>query len=366
MAARLKLREQNIIFGGEAKLDRALDELICTRSPKAVFVYATCVTSLIGDDIDAVCRKAEGFYKIPVIVVDCEGYKSCNHTRLAAPFEAIFKLIGTREPANHVEYSINLLGQYGSSGVVEGYFSQIGIERVISITGGATIEDIQSAHTASLNLVQRSRPMAHLARRMNEVYGVSSIPVSFFGVDATANAIRQTARFFEDPALIQDAGELIRSELAAVMPQIDAYRGRLNGVHAVVNSGGPYKTVALIEALTSVGVSVDAVSLRAVQAGERVEVEEVAPPNCALLDDATSQEIYKFARERGSSLVIGEVDDGLVCQKHGFPFCLHNQQTSTERSGFSGIVRFAADIEATINNPVWALANTHTAPWTLK
>jgi nitrogenase molybdenum-cofactor synthesis protein NifE len=53
------LGETDVIFGGEKKLTRALDELIPRHRPKAAFVYSTCMVGLIGDDLQAVCKKAE-------------------------------------------------------------------------------------------------------------------------------------------------------------------------------------------------------------------------------------------------------------------------------------------------------------------
>jgi nitrogenase molybdenum-cofactor synthesis protein NifE len=43
-------------------------------NPTAVFVYATCVTALIGDDIDSVCKKATQKINIPVIYVNSPGF----------------------------------------------------------------------------------------------------------------------------------------------------------------------------------------------------------------------------------------------------------------------------------------------------
>ena len=51
------LQEKEVIFGGEPKLYQALCELIDTYSPKAAFVYSTCIVGIIGDDVEAVCKK---------------------------------------------------------------------------------------------------------------------------------------------------------------------------------------------------------------------------------------------------------------------------------------------------------------------
>ena len=47
--------ELDIVYGGEEKLAETVREVVAREHPKAVFVYATCVTGLIGEDLDAVC-----------------------------------------------------------------------------------------------------------------------------------------------------------------------------------------------------------------------------------------------------------------------------------------------------------------------
>src|SRR5512134_1352441 len=46
------LKEMDVIFGGEAKLYRALTELIDRHRPQAAFVYSTCIVGIIGDDLE--------------------------------------------------------------------------------------------------------------------------------------------------------------------------------------------------------------------------------------------------------------------------------------------------------------------------
>jgi nitrogenase molybdenum-cofactor synthesis protein NifE len=74
------LRETDVIFGGEKKLFAAIDELMkkADPRPKVIFIYATCIVGVIGDDIEAVCRKAEEKYGIRVIPVKAPGFSGQN------------------------------------------------------------------------------------------------------------------------------------------------------------------------------------------------------------------------------------------------------------------------------------------------
>ena len=53
------LTENDVIFGSEKKLYKAIQHVQQNHNPEAIFVYSTCVTALTGEDIDAVCKAAE-------------------------------------------------------------------------------------------------------------------------------------------------------------------------------------------------------------------------------------------------------------------------------------------------------------------
>lgn len=97
------MQERDVIFGGEKKLYRALVELIDRHAPATAFVYSTCIVGIIGDDLEAVCRKVAG-----------------------------------------------------ELWLIHDYFAKIGVEVVANITGDGRVADIQRAHGAALNVVQCS------------------------------------------------------------------------------------------------------------------------------------------------------------------------------------------------------------------
>ncbi len=69
------MKETDIVFGGEKKLKKAIDEVVKIFNPEAVTICATCPVGLIGDDIEAVSREAEKEHGIKVIPARCEGYR---------------------------------------------------------------------------------------------------------------------------------------------------------------------------------------------------------------------------------------------------------------------------------------------------
>ncbi len=52
------MKETDIVFGGEKKLKKAIDEIVKIFNPEAISISATCPVGLIGDDIEAVGKRS--------------------------------------------------------------------------------------------------------------------------------------------------------------------------------------------------------------------------------------------------------------------------------------------------------------------
>ena len=208
------LRELDVIQGGEKKLYAALCELIDAHQPKAAFVYATCIVGIIGDDVEAVCKRVSREKGIPVLPVHSEGFKGTKKDGYRAACDALFQLIGTAPTDGISPISINILGDFNLAGeiwMIREYFRRMGVEVVSCITGDGRVDDIRRAHGAALNVVQCSGSMTHLAKSLKEKWGTPFIRVSYFGIEDMAQSLYDVARFFKDPAIMQRTQELVRA-----------------------------------------------------------------------------------------------------------------------------------------------------------
>ena len=95
------LQEMDVIYGGEKKLESALLELIDHYKPKAAFVYCTCIVGLIGDDVEAVCKRVSEKVGISVLPVHSEGFKGTKKDgyRAAWPFRLLYSLLEPKKLA---------------------------------------------------------------------------------------------------------------------------------------------------------------------------------------------------------------------------------------------------------------------------
>jgi nitrogenase molybdenum-iron protein alpha chain len=75
------MQESDIVFGGEKKLMKAIDEAVEAFSPRAITIESTCPVGLIGDDVHAIARQAEEKHGIPVLAFSCEDIKVSANPR---------------------------------------------------------------------------------------------------------------------------------------------------------------------------------------------------------------------------------------------------------------------------------------------
>ncbi|MHB1361594.1 MAG: nitrogenase iron-molybdenum cofactor biosynthesis protein NifE [Thermoleophilia bacterium] len=350
------LQERDVIFGGEKKLEAALLELIAEHEPRGAFVYSTCIVGVIGDDLKAVCARVEKETGIPVIPVQSEGFRGNKNAGYKAACEAIFKLIGTDRDATTVPLSINILGDFNLAGevwIIRDYLKRMGIRVVANISGDSRVADIARAHTASLNAVQCSGSMTHLAKMMQAGYGIPFIRVSWLGADDMSRSLKQIASFFADPVISARTEKLIAQELVAVAPQLELYRRRLSGKKAAVYVGGAFKAVSLIKSFRAIGMTVVVVGS---QTGKRDDYEEIrreADPGTVIIDDANPLELAQLMETLGIDIFVGGVKERPVAYKLGVAFCDHNHERKQPLEGFTGMLNFAREVYGSIASPVW-------------
>jgi nitrogenase molybdenum-cofactor synthesis protein NifE len=350
------LREMDVIQGGEKKLYAALCELIDAHSPNAAFVYATCIVGIIGDDVDAVCKRVSREKGIPVLPVHSEGFKGTKKDGYLAACEALFRLVGSGPTDGIGPHSINILGDFNLAGeiwIIREYFKKIGVDVVACVTGDGRVRDIQRAHGAALNVVQCSGSMMHLAKSFEETYGTPFLRVSYFGIEDMAQALYDIAKHFKDPRMLQRTQELVKAEIEAVMPKINEYRRDLEGRKAAIYVGGAFKAFSLVRALRLLGVKTVLVGSQTGNREDYEQLRELCDEGTIIVDDSNPLELASFLQEKDVDLFIGGVKERPIAYKLGIGFCDHNHERKEALAGFQGMLNFAREVHATVMSPVW-------------
>ena len=351
------LREKDVIFGGEKKLYHALCDLIDTYSPKAAFVYSTCIVGIIGDDVSAVAKKVSKEKGIPVLPVHSEGFKGTKKDGYKAACDALFQLIGRSGDTKTIPYSINILGEFnigGEAWMIKEYYRKMGVEIVSVMTGDGRVDEIGRAHQAGLNVVQCSGSMTHLAEMMEEKYNIPYIRVSYFGIEDMSKALYDVAAFFKDNEdILKRTRKLVQEEVAQVYPGLTKIRKALAGKNAAVYVGGAFKAFSLIKALKTIGMNVVLVGSQTGNQSDYAVLKDMCDEGTVIVDDANPLELSKYIIEKKADLFIGGVKERPIAYKMGIGFCDHNHERKTPLAGYKGMMNFAEEVYHTVTSPVW-------------
>ncbi|AFW96196.1 nitrogenase molybdenum-iron cofactor biosynthesis protein NifE [Anabaena sp. 90] len=357
--------ENDVIFGGEKKLYQAILEVNENYKPAAVFVYATCVTALIGDDIDAVCKVAAEKIGTPVIPVIAPGFIGSKNLGNRFGGESLLEyVVGTAEPEYTTPYDINLIGEYNIAGEMWGVlplFEKLGIRVLSKITGDARYEEVRYAHRAKLNVMICSRALLNMARKMQERYGIPYIEESFYGIKDINRCLRTVAAKLGDADLQERTEKLIAEETAALDIALAPYRAKLKGKRVVLYTGG-VKSWSIISAAKDLGIEVVATSTRKSTEEDKAKIKNLLGNDGIMLEKGNASELLKLIEETNADMLIAGGRNQYTALKARIPFLDINQERHHPYAGYVGMVEMARELTEALYSPVWEQIRKP-APW---
>jgi nitrogenase molybdenum-iron protein alpha chain len=415
------MQEPDIVFGGEKKLAKMIDEVVAAFHPRAINICATCPVGLIGDDINAVAKAAQERHGIQVLAYNCEGYKGVSQSagHHIANNNLMQNVIGTgteRKPGKHV---INILGEYNIGGdgwELERLLTECGYTVNSILTGDSSYLDIRNLHLADLNLVQCHRSINYIAEMMETKYGIPWLKVNFIGIGATNESLRNLARCFNDPELAERTEMVIARETARVTAVLEQYRKICTGKTAFAFVGGSrshhyqyllrdlgmeivvagyefahrddYEGRQVIPTIKSDADSKNIPELHLAPDPERYReaheyldltkeqfealkkdvplsyYEGMYPdmqPGELMIDDANHHEVEELVAKYKPDLIFSGVRDKYIAHKLGVASKqLHSYDYAGPYAGYNGAINFARDVANALSTPAWKLI---TPPW---
>ena len=369
-----EMLENDVIFGGEKKLYKAILDLAerYKDQARAIFVYATCVTAMTGDDVESVCTAAQGKISIPIIPVNTPGFIGDKNIGNRLAGEILFKyVIGTTEPPFLGEYPINLIGEYNIAGDLWGMlplFDRLGIQILSCFSGDSKFEELRYAHRAKLNIIICSKSLTNLAKKMQKTYGMPYLEESFYGMTDTAKALRDIARELDnivnglEKRVMQDRVErLIEEEEEKCRISIAPFRARLEGKTAVLFTGG-VKTWSMVNALNELGVEVLAAGTQNSTLEDFYRMKGLMHKDAQIIEDTSTAGLLAVMHEKMPDLIVAGGKTKFLALKTKTPFMDINHGRSHPYAGYEGMVTFSRQLDMTVNNPIWATLNA-SAPW---
>ncbi|CAH2598876.1 Nitrogenase iron-molybdenum cofactor biosynthesis protein NifE [Rhodovastum atsumiense] len=369
------LSEMDVIMGrGEKRLFHAIKQAIDTYRPAAVFVYATCVPSLHGDDVAAVTKAAQARWGVPVVAVDCAGfYGNKNLGNRIAGDAMLQQVIGTREPDpvppqarrdGIATHDINLIGEWNIGGEfwnVAPLFDELGLRILCSFTGDARFREVQTMHRAEASMVVCSKAMIKVARTLQERYGTPFLEGSFYGTAATSQALRGMAELLGDPDLIRRTEAVIAREEAVAEAALGFLRPKLQGRRVLIFAGG-YKSWSLVSAMQDLGMKVVATGTEKSTEEDKARIRALMGEDARMIDDNDQTALLRCFHEQRADILIAGDRYIYPTLKARLPFLDVDHVRSIGYAGYTGAVELARNLAVTLHSPVWQHARTP-APW---
>lgn len=362
------INENDVIFGGEKRLYKSILEVHQRYNPAAIFVYSTCVTALIGDDMDAVCHKAAEKIGTPVIPVNSPGFVGSKNLGNRISGEALLEyVVGSREPETTTPYDINLIGEYNIAGELWGVlplFEKLGIRVLAKITGDARYEEVCHSHRAKLNIMICSKALINMGRKMEEKYGIPYIEESFYGVEDMNRCLRNIATKIGDVDLQERVEKLIVEETAKLNRALEPYRARLKGKRVVLYTGG-VKSWSIISAAKDLGMEVMATSTKKSTEEDKARIKELLGQDGVMLEKGNAKELLAVIEKTKADMLIAGGRNQYTALKAKIPFLDINQERHHPYAGYVGMVEMAREIDEALHSPIWAQVRKP-APWDRK
>ena len=410
------MQDENIVFGGEAKLKEAIREAYEMFHPKSIGIFSTCPVGLIGDDVHSVSRDMKEELGINIFGFSCEGYRGVSQSaghHIAN--NQIFKhVIGTDDHERMGKFQINLLGEYNIGGdafEIERLFEEAGITLLSTFSGNSTVTSMAYAHTADLNLVMCHRSINYIAEMMEEKFGIPWIKVNFIGAESTVKSMKKIAEYFGDAELIAKVDEICEREMAKVNAVKEAVKPKVEGKLAMMFVGGSrahhyqdlFKELGIrvvsagyefahrddyegrkvipnikIDADTrnieDLVVSKDEAHFRDDLIAKKEELEKSGykfkdyegmmpemKKNSLVIDDVNHWETEKLIEFYKPDVFCAGIKEKYVVQKYGVPLKqLHSYDYGGPYAAFEGAVNFYNEMQRMLDTKIWKLVDT---PW---
>ena len=158
------LSDKEAIFGGEQKLEECLQEIAEESHPSYIMVAGGCVAGVIGDDIEAVCKKVEAKTGVPILYTEGSGFMNDEEndpyiftTRLLINKFSPLKRTEEREKTAVILGELFVNNNKFVFESIKKLFSYFGFENVYFPLAGMEIDDYPLLNKVTLAIAGRGQ-----------------------------------------------------------------------------------------------------------------------------------------------------------------------------------------------------------------
>jgi len=272
MAGTSSFTEGASVFGGQANLTQAINNIFTLYDPKVIAVHTTCLSETIGDDIPTIVKNAEIKGMIPegkfVIHANTPSYVGSHVVGFSGMTKAMVDYFA--EKTGEEKDQINIIPGYvdpSDMAEIRRIAELMGVKIVLfpdtsnvlnaPMTGkhefypdgGATVDELKSTGKSKATLALGEFASKAAAKALNSKCQVPSnilkLPIGFLATDKFVDDLRKTAGVEVPAEITRERGQVL--DIVADMEQY------LYGKKVAV-SGDPDHVIAMTEFLVSIGM----------------------------------------------------------------------------------------------------------------
>jgi nitrogenase molybdenum-iron protein beta chain len=356
--------EQEVIFGGEKKLDEHLAGALEIFDADAFFVLSGCTAGIIGDDIHSIAKKYQR-QGHPVYAVNSAGFLGESYRGYEIAVKALLDNIVDPEPGPKDEGLVNVLGimpyhdPYWEGNLEEmvRLLTQLGLRVNTFFSHNQGIADIRGSSRAGLNIILHPWLLKDAAEEYQSRFGIPSFrwPGCPLGATDTGAFLRALGERLQRS---KEAEALIEAEERYLYRYLETGLGVQNWRRfAVVGESAnviPITRFLANDYSFTPDISIITDVVFRPEDKQRIvdqlqSLESVRPPELAFTGDQweINQTLEKFPE---TMLLIGSTNEGEFAMTHGLQFfiaCYPNTERliyNRSCAGYRGALTLMEDI----------------------
>ena len=248
------LNENDTVFGAMAALRKTVQYTWDEFHPEAIFISSSCVSGVIGEDVDGLADELKDEFPVPVIPVHCEGFKS----RIwASGFDISDHAVmqGIVKPPKEKRRVINIKNFYESARPqITKIFKEVFDAEPQFLYCNSTVEELSHLSESLCTVCICGTLGTYIGNALEETYGVPYVrTLNHSGVAGFEAWLRGIGDAIGKRA---EADAYIARQREIYMPKIEEATKPLHGLSAVIGMG-PGFTYEIARVLQEFGMTVE-------------------------------------------------------------------------------------------------------------
>ncbi len=231
------MSESDTIFGAGQGLKDIIKQTYERYKPSAIFVGTSCVSGIIGEDVDAFIKQIEDDIPVPVIPVHCEGFRSkVWATGFDAADHAVLR--GIVKPPRYKRNVINFKNfNEGARKEIIEMFDRLGVETFF-LYSNTTIEELSHISEALATVSICGTLSSYLGNGLEQEHGVPYIKtINPIGIAGFETWLKEIGRVIGKEEVVE---EYLQEQREIYLPEIEKLKVKLKGMRVVLGMGSSF------------------------------------------------------------------------------------------------------------------------------